>query len=165
MISMIVAMDQNRGIGKDNNLLASIKPDLQYFKKITNGHTVIMGYHTYMSLPIKPLPNRHNIVITRKEIEIESVTIMHSIEEAIQWCNSQWEEVFICGGASIYKQFMPYAERLYITHIFHKFDAETFFPEIDPHWVIKDVQATRENIDHRFPHVFTIYEKNSLEIF
>src|SRR5690554_482262 len=131
MISLIVAIDQKNGIGKANGLLAHIKPDLQYFKRITEGHTIIMGYNTYMSLPIKPLPKRNNIIITRKEIQIEGVTILHSIEEALQWIEqSNEEEVFICGGATIYKQFMPYANRLYITHIFHDFNAEVFFPTI-----------------------------------
>ncbi len=160
MISMIVAIDQKNGIGKNNGLLAHIKPDLLYFKSITEGHTNIMGYNTYMSLPIKPLPNRNNIVITRKQIKIEGVTVLHSIEEALKWIEqSDEEEVFICGGANIYEQFMPYADRLYITHIFHDFNAEVFFPSISKKWKIVSTKANRENIEHKYPHLFTIYEK------
>ncbi|MCR1897709.1 dihydrofolate reductase [Irregularibacter muris] len=160
MISMIVAMDQNNGIGKNNDLLAHIKPDLSYFKKVTQKHTVIMGYHTYMSLPIRPLPNRQNIVVTRKNIDIEGAIVLHSIQEILQWIEDhEDDEVFICGGASIYEQFMPYAEKLYITHIFHSFDADTFFPKIGQDWEIKNVQATRENIEHQYPHVFTLYQR------
>lgn len=119
MISMIVAMDKNGGIGKNNDLLAHIKPDLQYYKRVTMGHPIIMGYNTYMSLPIQPLPHRQNVVITRKPIKIDGAIVLHSIEEALQWIQQQpsQEEVFICGGATIYEQFIPYADRLYITHI------------------------------------------------
>lgn len=157
---MIVAIDQRNGIGKNNGLLAHIKPDLLYFKSITEGHTNIMGYNTYMSLPVKPLPNRNNIVITRKQIEIEGATVLHSIEEALQWIDqSDEEEVFICGGATIYQQFMPYADRLYITHIFYDFNAEVFFPSISKEWKIVSTKAKRENIEHKYPHLFSIYQK------
>lgn len=159
MISLIVAMDMNRGIGKNNELLANIKPDLSYFKKITNGHTIVMGYNTYASLPIKPLPNRTNVVITRKNINIDGTIVMHSIEEVLEWIEKDEQEVFICGGAKIYQQFMPYADRLYITHIFHSFKADAYFPTIDSDWEITKVKGNRENIEHEFPHIFTIYER------
>ncbi len=163
MISMIVAMDKNRGIGKNNDLLVHIKPDLQYFKRVTKGHGVIMGYNTYMSLPTKPLPHRQNIVITRKDVKIDGALVSNSIEETLKWIeNSQEEEVFICGGATIYEQFMPYADRLYITHIFDCFNADVLFPTIGQEWEIKSVQAHRENIEHKYPHIFTIYEKRLL---
>ncbi|RBP40258.1 dihydrofolate reductase [Garciella nitratireducens] len=162
MINMIVAMDKNQGIGKGNALLAHIKPDLQYFKKITKGHIVIMGYNTYQSLPIKPLPHRQNIVITRKNIKLDNALVLNSLEKTLKWIEkSQQKEIFICGGASIYKQFMPYADRLYITHIFHSFNADVFFPPIEKEWEIKSVQAHRENIEHKYPHIFTIYERNT----
>ncbi|MBM7613699.1 dihydrofolate reductase [Alkaliphilus hydrothermalis] len=159
MISLIVAVDKNMGIGKDNKLLAHIKPDLQYFKGITDGAVVVMGYNTYMSLPIRPLPNRKNIVITRKEIALEGATVSHSFDELIEWAQAQQEEIFICGGASIYQQAMPYADRLYITHIFKSFEADTFFPSIGEEWQITDTKAERENIHHEHPHVFCIYQK------
>lgn len=161
MISMIVAIDQNRGIGKENELLAHIKPDLQYFKKTTEGKVVVMGYNTYESLPIKPLPKRVNVVLTTKNIEIEGVVVLHSIEELLQWAKTQaqHEEIFIIGGASVYEQMMPYAEKLYITHIFHTFDADTFFPAIQEDWEIESVSCKRENIEHHYPHVFTVYSK------
>ena len=130
MISMIVAMDKKRGIGKNNGLLAHIKPDLEYFKRVTEGHTIIMGYNTYLSLPIRPLPNRKNIVITRKDIKIDGTIILHSIDDTLKWIEkSNEKEIFICGGGRIYQQFMPYADKLYITHIFHSFDADKFFPQ------------------------------------
>lgn len=164
MISMIVAMDKKGGIGKNNALLAYIKPDLQYYKKITTGHPIIMGYNTYMSLPVKPLPHRQNVILTRKPIKIDGAIVLNSIKEALQWIQQQpsQEEVFICGGATIYEQFMPYADRLYITHIFETFDADTFFPRIKKHWKIKSIQAERVNIEHKYPHIFTIYERKNI---
>ena len=72
---------------------------------------------------------------------------------------SKEKEVFICGGATIYEQFIPYADRLYITHIFHDFSAEVFFPSISNEWKIISTQANRENLEHKYPHLFTVYEK------
>lgn len=159
MINIIVAVDKNKGIGKNNSLLAHIKPDLKYFKNTTNGHAVVMGYNTYLSLPKKPLPNRTNIVLTTKELELDGAIVVHSIEELLTTIKSLNQEVFICGGASLYKQMLPYADRLYITHIFEAFDADTFFPDINNEWEIEKVSAARENIEHEHPHLFTIYKK------
>ncbi|HHT51138.1 MAG TPA: dihydrofolate reductase [Eubacteriaceae bacterium] len=160
MISMIVAMDKKRGIGKNNGLLAHIKPDLEYFKRVTEGHTIIMGYNTYLSLPIRPLPNRKNIVITRKDIKIDGTIILHSIDDTLKWIEkSNEKEIFICGGGKIYQQFMPYADKLYITHIFHSFDADKFFPPIPDQWKIVSINGERENIEHEFPHIFAIYQR------
>ena len=110
MINIIVAVDKNLGIGKDNKLLAHIKSDLEYFKRTTNGHIIVMGYNTYLSLPKKPLPNRLNIVLTKKDIKLEGAIVVHSIDELFNKLKEFGEdrEVFICGGESIYKQMMPY---------------------------------------------------------
>ena len=111
-ISIIVAIAENMAIGKDNDLLWHISDDLKRFKRITKGHQVIMGKNTYLSLPFKPLPNRINIVITDDKSEtFERCKTVHSIEEAVSYCNEN-EESFIIGGASIYSQFFPYANKL-----------------------------------------------------
>jgi len=131
MISIIVAIAENMAIGKNNDLLWHIPEDLKRFKRITSGHPVIMGKRTYESLPRRPLPNRRNIVITDvKGEELEGCEMAWSIAEAIAKCNLS-EENFVIGGASIYKQFLPYADRLYLTRIHKSFDADVFFPEID----------------------------------
>jgi dihydrofolate reductase len=161
MISFIAAIDERMGIGKDNSLLCHIKEDLQYFKKITDGNIVVMGYNTYLSLPKRPLSNRINIVMTTKNIELEGVIVVHSIDELFEKINEvnlDNKEVFICGGASIYKQLMPYADRLYITHIFHSFDADTFFPNIDADiWDKKQMIRGHEIGEYKYG--FAIYEK------
>lgn len=157
MLSLIAAVDNNMGIGKNNRLLASIKPDLKYFKRVTEGHTVVMGYNTYLSLPNGPLPNRNNIVITSKNIEIEDVTVLHSIEDLLDWTKDKEEEIFVIGGASIYEQLITYADKLYLTHIFHTFEADAFFPDIKKDWKFLSVCGTSENIKHEYKHMFAVY--------
>jgi dihydrofolate reductase len=131
MISIIVAIAENWGIGKNNDLLWHIPEDLKRFKRITSGHPVIMGKRTYESLPRRPLPNRRNIVITDITGEvIEGCEMAYSIEEAIAKCHPD-EENFIIGGASVYRQFLPFADRLYLTRVHKSFEADVFFPEID----------------------------------
>ena len=131
MISIIVAIAENRAIGKNNDLLWHIPADLKRFKQITSGHTVIMGKRTWESLPRRPLPNRRNIVITDIPGEkIEGCEMVYSIEEAVAAC-TPGEENFIIGGASVYNQFLPNADRLYLTFVHKSFDADVFFPEID----------------------------------
>jgi dihydrofolate reductase len=129
-ISIIVAIAENNGIGKNNDLLWHISADLKRFKQITRDHTVIMGKKTYLSLPVRPLKNRRNIVITDDPSDhFPGCLTVFSTEEAIINCNEN-EENFVIGGASVYRQFLPHADRLYITKVNRSFDADTFFPEI-----------------------------------
>ena len=131
MISIIVAIAENMAIGKNNDLLWHVPADLKRFKQITSGHPVVMGKRTWESLPRKPLPNRRNIVITDIQgEEIEGCEMAYSIEEAIAKCNPS-DETFIIGGASVYRQFLPYTHRLYLTLVHKSFEADVFFPEID----------------------------------
>lgn len=130
-LSIIVAIAEKNAIGNKNQLLAHIPADLKRFKAITTGKTVIMGRNTWFSLPNRPLPNRHNIVITNDPNEnFEGTTTVYSIDEAVAKCRDG-EECFIMGGAMIYKQFFPIANKLYLTLVEKEFEADTFFPEID----------------------------------
>lgn len=129
-LSIIVAVDENYGIGKDNQLPWHLPADLKYFKSVTTGHTVIMGRKTYDSMG-KALPNRRNIVISRQEnLHLQDAELVHSLEEAISLCSSE-AEVFIIGGAKIFKQALPLISSMYITRIKHHFDADTFLNGID----------------------------------
>ncbi len=129
--SIIVAIAKNYAIGLNNRLLWHIPNDLKRFKQITRGHTVIMGRNTYLSLPVKPLPERRNIVITDIIGEkFEGCLSASSIDEAIELANSD-DENFIIGGASIYKAFLPITNKLYITLINKDFDGDAFFPVIN----------------------------------
>jgi dihydrofolate reductase len=130
MISVIVAVDLNNAIGLNNQLLCYLPDDLKYFKRVTSGNTVIMGRHTCDSLPVKPLPNRKNIVISKTLTALpDGCTLVQSVEEACNQCNSA-EECFVIGGAQIYAQMLPIAQKLYVTRIHHSFDADVWFPEI-----------------------------------
>ncbi len=133
MVSIIAALGRNNELGKDNQLLWHLSEDLKRFKRITTGHLIIMGRKTFDSLP-GVLPEREHIVISRDRsfsIPDERVKVVHSIEEALTLLKEE-EENFVIGGGEIYRQFLPYTERLYLTIIDKEFPtADTFFPEID----------------------------------
>ncbi|MBO7496089.1 MAG: dihydrofolate reductase [Salinivirgaceae bacterium] len=153
-ISMIVAIDENGGIGLKNNLLAYIPADLKRFKAITTGHNIIMGSNTWLSLPKRPLPDRRNIVITsRSGDEFAGAVPARSIDEAMALL-PDGEESFVIGGASIYRQMFPLATRLYLTLIHKKFEADTFFPEIDySQW--REVERTEIDNDEKTDFSYT----------
>lgn len=132
VISIIVAIAKNRGIGKNNQLLFDIPEDLLHFKKITENHPVIMGENTYYSIG-RPLPQRTNIVLTRnQDLKIEGCLVCFSIEEAIARASEiDKEEIFFIGGGMIYKQALPLADKLYLTVIDAEPDADVFFPEYE----------------------------------
>lgn len=149
MISIIVAVSEDWGIGKDNELLWNISEDLKRFKRLTTGNIIIMGKKTWESLPRRPLPDRKNIVLTDNTKEtIDGAITAYSIEDALSKCVKS-EEIFIIGGGSIYRQFMPIADKLYITHVRKKAPADIYFPEIDTKiWEItekKDFDVSETN--------------------
>lgn len=128
-VTIVVAIAQNHAIGRDNQLLWNLPRDLKHFKDITTGHTVIMGRKTYESVG-KPLPKRRNIIITRQNITIEGCEVVASIEDALALCADE-EEVFVVGGAEIYRQAMHLTNRIYLTIVKKDFEADSFFPPID----------------------------------
>jgi len=130
-ISIIVALAENNVIGNNNDLIWHISDDLKRFKKLTSHKPIIMGRKTYESLPFKPLPNRKNIVITKnKDLVLEGAIVVNSPDEALKIIKSE-EEVFICGGAEIYKHFLSKADKLYLTKVYKEFKGDTFFPKIN----------------------------------
>jgi dihydrofolate reductase len=157
MISIIVAISEDLGIGKDNELLWHISEDLKRFRRLTTGNAVIMGKKTWESLPRKPLPGRKNIVLTdnRQEV-IENAITAYSLQDALSKCSCD-EEIFIIGGGSIYRQYMPLADRLFITHVHRKAAADIYFPEIDPE--IWQVTEKEEFVESDIPYTYTIYER------
>ncbi len=159
-ISIIVAIAENNAIGKNNELLWKISDDLRRFKKLTTGHKVIMGRNTFLSLPNGPLPNRKNIVITDNENEnFEGCEMAYSVEEALANVQED-EEAFIIGGGMIYKQFLPHANKLYLTKVHQAFEADTFFPSINyDDWKEVERQEFPAGEKNEFPHTFIIYER------
>jgi dihydrofolate reductase len=159
MISLIVAMDRNRLIGRNNDLPWRLPADLAYFKRVTMGHPIIMGRKTFESIG-KPLPGRENIIVTRnKNFQAEGCTVVHSMSELLERFASSSEEVFVIGGAELFKEALPVAERLYITHIEEVFEGDTWFPEISKDW--KEVSREKGVQDEKNPYeyYFTVYEK------
>lgn len=147
-ISIIVAIARNYAIGKDNQLLWHLSDDLKRFKKLTTGHTIIMGRKTFESLPVKPLPDRRSIVISDNINEVlEGCIMAYSINEAIDKADPISEN-FVIGGGSIYSQFLPIANKLYLTMVHKNFEADTFFPEIDfNEWL--EIEKSEKMIDEK----------------
>jgi len=161
-ISIIVAIAENNAIGKDNKLLWYLSDDLKRFKRITSGHQVIMGRNTYLSLPVRPLKNRVNVVITDDPGEVfEGCITVRSIEDALKLCKDD-EESFVIGGGAVYRQFMPLAGKLYITKVHKDFEADTFFPEIDENeWELIEEEYHPADEKHEYPFTFLTYSKYS----
>lgn len=154
-IAAVAAMAENRVIGKDNQLPWHLPEDLKRFKQVTLGHPVIMGRKTFDSMG-KPLPKRVNLVITRQEGHmIDGAQVFNSLDRAIEWCRSkiatQDEEIFVIGGAELWRAAWPELDRIYLTVIHKEFEGDTYFPEFD--W--NDWEVTfKENHSDPIPYTF-----------
>lgn len=161
IISLIVAADRNRGIGKDNNLIWHLPNDLKFFKQKTSGHCIIMGRKTFESIG-KALPNRTNVVISRQPgYEAPGCLVTGSLQEALAVAAAQQEtEVFVIGGGEIFRQSLPMADRVYFTQVHETFDAEVFFPETDyANWDILLEEHHKADDRHLYDYSFYIYER------
>lgn len=161
MISCIVAMDQNRVIGVENQLPWRLPEDLKHFKKTTQHHAVIMGRKTYDSIG-KPLPNRRNIVLSRQAgLEIAGCDVCQTIEQALKLCTGD-TEVFVIGGEQIYKLAMPYAKRLYVTQVHTKVaKGDAHFPEISAReWKKVSEEDRSADEKHAFAYSFLVFERH-----
>jgi len=159
-ISIIAALDENNAIGKNNDLLCYISADLKRFKALTTGHTILMGRKTFESLPKGALPNRRNIVLTRNSnFKCENCEIVHTINEAFNIC-MEAENVFIIGGAQIYNLFIEHADKLFLTRIHNKFEADTYFPEFDLNkWNIENKEEFEMDEKNKFKFSFIDYTR------
>jgi dihydrofolate reductase len=133
MISAIVAVDNNWGIGFNGDLLEHIPEDLKYFKAVTTGHVVVMGSKTWDSLPKKPLPDRTNIIISNKcNLLLENGAIRLNLDDLLLGIADFEDDVFVIGGGSIYNQLLPFCDRVYVTKIYKDHDnVDTYFPNLD----------------------------------
>ena len=134
MLSLIAALAKNRAIGKDNQLLWHLPEDMRYFRETTRGKPVIMGRKTWESLPdaFRPLPGRKNIVVSRNPAyQASGASLAASLDEAIKQAGEA-TEIFIIGGAELYRQAMSLADRLYLTELAQDFAGDAFFPEVSP---------------------------------
>lgn len=161
-VNIIAAVARNRAIGYQNKLLYWLPNDLKRFKALTTGHTIIMGRRTYESLPKGALPNRRNIVLSRTIQVLPGCEIYPSLEEALSHCSND-EEVFIIGGASLYQQALPLANRLYLTEINDTpVAADAFFPAYDDWKAIATEQHFKDE-RHAFDYTFVDYVRKEKE--
>jgi dihydrofolate reductase len=161
MISFILAMDENRVIGKDNQLPWHLPSDLKYFKTVTMGHPVVMGRKTYESIG-RLLPGRENIILTRdRDYSVEGGIVFHSDEEFLEYTKKNpEEEYFVIGGAEIFNLLMDKVDILYITEIHAKFEGDTFFPEINEDiWTLVSSEKGVTDEKNLYPHTFLVYKK------
>lgn len=160
ILSNIVVVDEHNGIGRNNQLLVHFPADLKHFRKLTTGHSVLMGRKTYESMG-KALPNRRNIVITRQQdLTLPDAEVIHSLEAAIELCKDE-EEVFVIGGAEIFRLSLPQSDRIYLTRIYQGFEADTFLPEIDPEiWTEFEREDHEPDEKNPFKYSFITYVKS-----
>lgn len=150
-IIIIAAIGKNGELGKNNNLIWHLKEDLKFFKEVTTNHIIVMGYNTFKSLPCL-LPNRTHIVLTHQKIEQKTVTVFNKFSDLYKFLNKIDEEIFIIGGASLYSQFLPYANEIYLTEIdAEEIEADVYFPKFDKQdfnkIVIKEIE---ESVNYKF---------------
>lgn len=151
-ISLILSVGRNNEIGRGNDLIWHFHADMKFFRETTTGNTVIMGRKTFESLP-KVLPNRKNIVIsTDKDLKIEGALVVHSVEEALEAAKD--DNIFVIGGGKIYAEFLPLADKIYLTEIDAQCpDADTFFPTFDKSLYTRTVLGENEEDGIKFSHV------------
>ena len=161
MIILIAAVAENNALGKNNDLLWHLPKDFKRFKEITSGHHIIMGRKTFESFP-KPLPNRTHIIITRqKEYFCDGCIVVQDLEKAIALCPKN-EDIFVIGGGEIYSQSIHLADQLDITRVHQSFDADVYFPEIDPEiWELTSEVFNPKDEKHLYDYTFqTFVRKN-----
>ena len=161
MISIISALANNRTIGKKNDLPWHLPADLKHFKETTTGKTIVMGLNTFRSIGSKPLPNRKNIVLSGDmTVQVpEGVILVSSLERVLEMTKDE-KEVMICGGAMVYQQFLPLADRMYLTYIDHDFDGDIFFPEFNMNdW--QEISRENHQPDEKnlYPYSFVILKR------
>ena len=161
IISLIAAVDENLGLGNNNELLCYLPADLRHFKSLTIDKTVIMGKNTYDSIG-KPLPQRQNIILTRKKIAIEGALVADSFEKALSLVDKQ-DEVMVIGGALVYRETIALADKIYLTKIHHQFAADVFFPPIDKTlWRVTDKSFRPCDEKNNYDLTFYTYEREKL---
>ena len=158
-ITLIVAAAENNAIGKNNKMLWHLPNDFKYFKQNTIGHSIIMGRKTFESIG-KPLPERRNIVLTRDmNYRNDEVDVANSVQEVLNYCRDE-REIFILGGADIYKQTLPLADRILLTRVHSALDADTYFPELSENeWKLLSQDSHQKDEKHAFDYTFEIWEK------
>ena len=160
MINIIVAIDENNGIGFQGKLPWHLSEDLKFFKKTTLGTSVVMGRKTWEGLPIKPLPGRNNVILSRKsDFRYSKIRTMNSVTQVIDYALSG-NHIFVIGGAEVYKSFLPLADRLYVTKINKIFPCDAFFPPINPmDWAVEEESELHYDEKEDLNFKFIVYKR------
>lgn len=149
---IIAAIGQNNELGKNNNLIWKLKEDLKFFRDTTMGHKIVMGYNTFKSLP-KLLPGREHIILTHRDLKIEGVKIFNEFESLISYLKNIQEDIYIIGGASIYKLFIDYVDELLLTEIQACcIDADAYFPDFNKEEFTKEILKEVNTEDISYTH-------------
>lgn len=158
MLSIIAAVARNMAIGYQNKLLYWLPNDLKRFKALTTGHTIIMGRRTFESLPKGALPNRRNVVLTRSQITFPGAEAFPSLQKALASCGPN-EDIYIIGGASVYAEALPLADRLCLTEICDTpAQADAFFPQFSQtEWKVANREEHDVDERHQYQYSFTDY--------
>lgn len=162
-IKAIVAMAENRVIGKNGRIPWHLPLDLKWFKKITMGHVIVMGRKTFESIG-KPLPGRENVVLSRSGFSADGIVVLKSLEEVVG--KYQGREIFICGGAQIYEFALPYCSFIYITHVKGNYDGDAFFPAYESNFEIETVveeYETHKIVKYKNKSPRCIFSENTLK--
>lgn len=169
MISMIAALAENRVIGNKNTIPWHLPADFKYFKETTLGKTIVMGLNTFNSIGGKPLPGRKHIILNNDPnyVPPAECVVAHSIEEVLKLIeddpsasSGQKQEVFVCGGASVYKQFLPLADRLYLTYVHASPEGDTYFPEVNlEEWGEMSREDHKADEKNKYDYSFVILER------
>lgn len=160
-MNLIVAVDKNWAIGKNNRLMWSIPADMKFFRETTRGNVVIMGRKTLESFPQgQPLKNRVNIVITRNPgYKVKGAVVVHSVEEAVEEARKYEGEIYVIGGESIYREMLSLCDTAFVTKIDHAYDADTYFPNLDQDEEWRMTKISEEQTCFDLEYYFTVYEK------
>lgn len=160
-MNLIVAVDKNWAIGKNNKLMWSIPADMKFFRETTKGNVVIMGRKTLESFPQQqPLKNRVNIVITKNpDYKVKDAVVVHSVEEAVEESRKYDSQVYVIGGESIYRAMLDYCDTALVTKIDHAFDADTYFPNLDQDERWEMTKISEEQTCFNLEYYFTVYER------
>lgn len=157
MISIIVACSENNVIGKDNGLIWRLSNDLKRFKALTTGHAIVMGRKTFESIG-RPLPNRRNIILSKNLESMEGCEIMRSADVVLEFAKSTDEELFIIGGGQVYEQFLPFADKLYLTLVHTVAEGDTFFPALNrDEWTEVVRESFKADEKNEFDYEFVDY--------
>ena len=159
-LSLIVAMAKNRVIGADNRIPWHLPNELKLFKSLTMGHHIVMGRKTYESIG-RLLPGRTTVIVTRqKDYVVPGAIVAHSVAEAITACNGD-DEIFVIGGADLFRETLPIADRLYLTTVDAEPEGDTFMPEFDSgEWKETSAQAFEKDEKHAYPYRLAVLDRS-----